>query len=235
MLRWDEGTNWLVITQPEHAALSGRLAQDWATIPTPRAETLLAIYEHDNGHAKSDANGDWDPQTGEVRDFRSTPTERQAAIGRRGVERLAVEYPYAALLVAIHFGEHAAKVQLLTRLRADPTQAADATTERINSSYQLLQACDALSLAVCLGVGRFSSSQETPAFRPDGQPLFDMAFYHREGGAIALDPWPFAPERVIARSTARVIPARHYASADALADAFHTAALRDIAVDFVPG
>jgi uncharacterized protein DUF3891 len=234
MLRRDDGANWLVITQPEHAALSGRLAQVWATIPAPQAETLLAIYEHDNGHAQSDANGHWNPQTGDVQDFRSAPKEIQTAIARRGVERLAVESPYAALLVAIHFGEHAAKDRLLTQLHADPTRAVDAATERINAGYQLLQACDALSLAVCLGVGRFGSSKETPAFRPESQPLFDMIFHHHGGRAVGLDPWPFASERVTARVTARVIPARRYTSADALADAFHTAALRDLSADFVP-
>lgn len=66
MLRRDDGAHWLVITQPEHAALSGRLAQAWAVIPAPRAETLLAVYEHDNGHAESDANGHWSPRTGDV-------------------------------------------------------------------------------------------------------------------------------------------------------------------------
>ncbi|HEY7910059.1 MAG TPA: DUF3891 family protein [Thermomicrobiales bacterium] len=49
MLRRDDGANWLVMTQPEHAALSGRLAKEWATIPEPRAETLLAAYKHDGG------------------------------------------------------------------------------------------------------------------------------------------------------------------------------------------
>lgn len=235
MLRRDDGADWLVITQPEHAALSGRLAQAWATIPPPRAATLLALYEHDNGHSRSDANGHWNPQTGEVQDFRSAPKETQAAIARRGVERLAGESPYAALLVAIHFGEHAAKERLLARLRADPARAADAADERINAGYQLLQACDVLSLAVCLDVERFGSSKETPAFRPAGQPLLDMAFAHRGDGTVGLDPWPFAPERVTARVTARVVPARRYASADALAEAFHNAALRDLSVDFVPG
>jgi hypothetical protein len=234
MLRRDDGTNWLVITQPEHAALSGRLAQVWATIPAPRAETLLAVYEHDNGHAQSDANGHWNPQTGGVQDFRSAPKEMQAEIARRGVERLAVESPYAALLVAIHFGEHAAKERLIARLRADATRAADAATEHINAGYQLLQACDVLSLAVCLGIGQFGSSKDTPAFRPEGQPLLDLTFHHHSNNTVGLNPWPLAPERVTVRITARVVQARRYASADALAEAFHTAPLRDISVDFMP-
>lgn len=234
MLRRDDGADWLVMTQPEHAALSGRLAQAWAKIPAPRAETLLAVFEHDNGHAQSDADGHWNPRTGDVQDFRSAPEGTQAEIARRGVERLAMESPYAALLVAIHFGQHVAKERLLARLRADPARAADVATERVNAGYQLLQACDALSLAVCLGIGRFDSSKETPAFRPEGQPLLNLAFHHRGDGTVALDPWPFASARVNARITARVVPARRYQSADALATVFHNATLRDITVDFVP-
>lgn len=234
MLRRNDGANWLVITQPEHAALSGRLAQEWATIPEPRAGTLLAIYEHDNGHAQTDADGHWDPQTGEVRDFRAASKETQAAIARRGVDRLAAESPYAALLVAIHFGERAAKERLLAELRADPATAADATTERIDAGYQLLQACDVLSLAVCLGIAQFGASKDTPAFRPAGQPLLEMNFRHHSDGSVGIAPWPFAPDRITARITARVIPARRYPSAGVLADAFHNAALRDITVGFSP-
>jgi hypothetical protein len=234
MLRRDDGEDWLVITQPEHAALSGRLAQAWAALPEPRAETLLAAYEHDNGHARTDANGHWNPTTGEVQDFRSAPPETRAAIAQRGVERLAAESPYAALLVAIHFGQHEAKGQLLARLSANPAMAAHATPERIDAAYQLLQACDVLSLAVCLGIAQFGTSKETPAFRPAGQSLLDMTFHHRGDGTVGLDPWPFAPERVAARITARVLPARRYDSADALAEIFHNAPLRDISVDFAP-
>lgn len=233
MLRRDDGANWLVITQPEHAALSGRLAELWATIPTPQDETLLTVSEHDNGHARMDANGGWNPDTGEVWDFRAMPTAIQAAIATRGVERLAAAYPYAALLVAIHFGEHAAKERLLARLRADSARAADASANRINAGYQLLQACDALSLAVCLGIEGFASTKETPAFRPAGQPLLDMTFSHR-GATVALDPWPFASGHVNARITARVLPARRYATANALAEAFHNAVLRDLSVTFEP-
>lgn len=234
MLRRDDGANWLVMTQPEHAALSGRLAQEWATIPEPRAATLLAVYAHDNGHEPTDANGHWDPQTGTVQDFRSAPPETQAAISRRGIERLAVNSPYAALLVAIHFGEHAARERLLVQLRADPGTAADATTERIEAAYRLLQACDALSLAVCLGIAQFASSKETPAFRPEGLPLLDMTFRQRGNGSVGLAPWPFAPDRITAQMTARVLPARRYDSAGALAGAFYNAPLRSITVDFVP-
>jgi hypothetical protein len=234
MLRREDGTNWLVMTQPEHAALSGRLAQEWATIPEPRAETLLAVYEHDNGHAPTDANGHWNPQTGTVQDFRSAPPETQAAIARRGIDRLAMNYRCAALLVAIHFGQQADAERLCAGLRADPATAAEATTERINAAYRLLQACDALSLAVCLGIAQYASSKETPAFRPKGQPLLDLSFQHRGDGLVGLAPWPFAHDRVTARMTARVLSARRYESARALVDAFHNTPLRDITVDFVP-
>ena len=146
--------------------------------------------------------------------------------------RLVAETPYAALLVAIHFGQHAARERLRAHLRDDPATMADATTERIDAGYQLLQACDALSLAVCLGVRQFADSAQPPAFRPQGQPLLDMTFQHRGDGTVGIAPWPFAAGRVVARITARIIPARRYPSADALAEALHTAALHDIRAIF---
>lgn len=234
MLRRDEGAEWLVIRQEEHAALSGRLAQQWAIIPNPIRDTLLAVYEHDNGHARFDANGHWNAESGEVQDFRSAPQATRDEIPRVSIARLAVEHPYAALLVAIHFGQEQAKDELLSRLRNDPTTATHATPEHIDASYALVQACDALSLAVCLNIENFGGTREVSSLRPPGQSLWDFAFDHRGADIVALDPWPFARREVAAHVTARVIAARRYASADALATAFHGATLRDITVRFVP-
>lgn len=227
MLRRDEGDVWLVITQPEHAALSGRLAEQWAVRPEPWRETLLAIYEHDNGHQYLDANGNWNPETGEVIDFRTAPQEQREGIITRGVSRLAQEHPYAALLVATHFRAPSLRDPLFARLQGSVTR------EQVDASYQIVQACDTLSLAVCFGVERFASLRDTPALRPAGQPLFE-AMMRTSDGTTVLDPWPFSLPVVTAHVSARVIPARRYESTGALAEAFHTAALRDITVTFVP-
>lgn len=154
---------------------------------------------------------------------------------RRGVDRLSREHPFAVLLVAIHFGDLAARERLLAQLHADPATAADATNESINTAYQILQACDVLSLAACLESAQFGSSKDTPAFRPEGQPLLDMTFDHRHDGSVGLAPWPFTGDRITARVTSRVLPARRYDSAAVLANAFHNAPLRDITVDFAKG
>lgn len=112
----DDAT-WL-ITQPDHAQLSGYMAAHWgnetfaapgefaavADTPALRAEVLLAVAEHDNGWWEWEAAPDIDSAdglplglTGAVRDPRNA-MERW----RKGIARLADEHPYASLLISYH-------------------------------------------------------------------------------------------------------------------------------------
>lgn len=107
----------LLITQPDHAALAGRIMNEWhdrdfAAHPR-RSSVLLAIREHDNGWQEVDASPVLDPATGRMLDFVDIPAGARRAIWPRGVERLS-EDPWAAALVAQH------AVHVYRRYRDDP-------------------------------------------------------------------------------------------------------------------
>jgi hypothetical protein len=99
-----EGTTVLLITQPDHAALAGRIMTRWKHRDFDRhprrASVLLAITEHDNGWHEVDAAPVLD-EAGRVLDFVNVPAATRRAIWPRGVERLSGE-PWAAALVAQH-------------------------------------------------------------------------------------------------------------------------------------
>ena len=108
------------ITQPDHAALAGRLMSHWAADGLPasprRSEILLAVGGHDNGWRELDRAPFVDEASGQVRDFVTLPAPLRRAVWPRVVGELQ-DTPYAAALVA----EHA--LVAYRRLRSDPDWA----------------------------------------------------------------------------------------------------------------
>jgi hypothetical protein len=92
-----------LITQPDHAALSYRIMERWASLADhPRRDAILrAVAEHDNGWREPDAKPDIDPRTGRVVDFVNAPASVKQEVWPRGVARLAGN-PWTAALVAQH-------------------------------------------------------------------------------------------------------------------------------------
>ena len=121
MIVRSDGTAQLLITQPDHAALAGRIMECWAAdafaAAPRRTEILLAIAEHDNGWREVDGAPLVDAATGRVLDFIHAPDAVRQGVWPRGVERLA-HAPYAAALVAQH------ALEIYARYRTDTGVAA---------------------------------------------------------------------------------------------------------------
>ena len=162
IVRRSEGSQ-LLITQPDHAALAGRVMECWtagALQRSPRrAEIFLAIYEHDNGWREPDAEAIID-SNGKIVDFVHAPDDLRHALWLRGIERLA-DTPYAAALVAQH------AIHVYDRKRADPSwtpffedmEAARArhlrrttvSLEELWFDYGFVRLADLISLTFCNG------------------------------------------------------------------------------------
>jgi Protein of unknown function (DUF3891) len=101
-----EGPDLLLIRQPDHAALAGRLMSAWRADGFPdrptRARVLDATFRHDTGWEVEDAAPRVDPETGRPYDFVNAPLDLRQAIWPRALDRLAPEDPYVAALVAQH-------------------------------------------------------------------------------------------------------------------------------------
>lgn len=167
MILRPHGPTRVAITQPDHAALAGRIMKAWRAngLPTSRHrdEILLAVSEHDNGWREIDAQFMLDPASGAILDFMTVPGDIKRGVWPRAIERLSAT-PYAAALVA----HHAAHVY--SRFRSDPEWAAFfpemeairdrlAARQELLSDYLFLRIGDLASLTFCtaanLQVGEF--------------------------------------------------------------------------------
>jgi hypothetical protein len=151
-----------VITQPDHAHLSGRLMAYSGTLRAhPRRDSiLLAVAEHDNGWEEEDAAPTVDPATGAIVDFINAPLGVRHRVWPRAVARLAHD-PWAAALVA----QHALAVYERYRPAPDWTShfsgmeaARDAWLDRMGArlddllaDYRFVRLADLISLAFCAG------------------------------------------------------------------------------------
>ena len=108
---------WMLISQVEHARLSGEMAEAWIkhspafpTSPTldilplaARAELLPAIYHHDDGWAQWEQTPQVDRRTGRPLAFTEMPISTALAIWRGSIARAEQIGPLAAWVVAGHF------------------------------------------------------------------------------------------------------------------------------------
>ena len=126
MLKRTVGDELWCISQPDHAAAAGYLAAHWgngefarpgqyAPCPDPerlRAETVLAIAEHDNGWWEWEADPQIDPADGLPLDLTSLRQSDGLRRWRLGVARFRDDRPYVALLISFHaYWLHAPRVQ----------------------------------------------------------------------------------------------------------------------------
>ena len=116
MLKRTVGNELWCITQPDHAVVSGYLAAHWgndefarpghfAPFPDPerlRAETVLAIAEHDNGWWEWEADPQIDPADGLPLDLTGLKQSDGLERWHLGVPRFRERHPYVALLTSLH-------------------------------------------------------------------------------------------------------------------------------------
>jgi len=170
------GDSLLLITQPDHAHLAGKvMARATALAQHPRRDAiLLAIREHDNGWAEPDA----EPiigSSGDVADFIAAPVAVRQGVWPRAVQHLASE-SWAAALVAQHaitvydrFRSDDAWTQFFTDMTALRDRLLGRGALGLADSlavYALVRLGDLISLTFCTG---WTTAQQN--LTGDGDPV----------------------------------------------------------------
>ena len=226
-----ESESLFLVTQPDHAALSGRIMAAWRAdgLPThaSRDTVLLATRAHDNGWEEVDARATIDRTRGRPHDFITAPGPIKREIWPRGVARLEPVDPAAAALVAQHaitvLERHpsAAWRQFFTSMEAtrDRILGAGAYGNRLSAlraDYRMVYLGDLLSLIFCCG-------WQDP-FAREG---YDVVLH---GTTLEVCPDPFDGRTIELAVRARRIPARRYAT-----DAELHCALAEASAEVVAG
>ena len=216
-----ENGDFLLVTQPDHAALSGRIMAAWRAdgLPaSPRRETvLLATREHDNGWTEVDHRPRLDAAGGRPQHFMNAPDATKQGIWLRGVRRLEAVDPAAAALVAQHAlalldlhpppgWERFRSAMTAERDRILGNGAYDNDLDALRADYRFVFLGDLISLVFCC--------KWSDVFRCENCTIA------RRGTTVRVAPDPFAGKTVELTVSARRLPARSYASDGALRAAF---------------
>ncbi len=206
MIRRETQNGWFFFTQDDHAKLSARIMSLWGGggffFPEPATEMLFALSEHDCGWKEADGSPVLN-SNGKPEDFTEVPPSRQCEIWRRSFNRHRHAHPGACVLIALHFnkfnertlarGSNKWSLSLREEIREFVTKTLKIESmERIPAEtareLRLLQAGDAISLALCHGWESFEIS--------------DIPLENGDTGAVRLkmigensysvSPWPFS-------------------------------------------
>ncbi|RMF13961.1 MAG: DUF3891 family protein [Candidatus Dadabacteria bacterium] len=165
-----------LITQEQHALLSGVLAEAWADGGNETLHPMLrqAIGLHDNAWRAADRAPRWNPDTSGIHDFVSIPDDERLLLYGGGLDQLERVHPYIAALVSMHYTRFSGTVHLeslqkqesarrerLAQLCGFPNR--DILEQSLTLDLKWLQFFDALSLWICL---------TTPGIREDTIPAW---------------------------------------------------------------
>lgn len=217
IVRYESDGTIVMITQNDHAQLSGLFAAHWGNAqfekPRPYGSLVRAAMFHDRGWIRYETSPQLNPETGKTPNYREVPNDRaQLEAFEWAGDWLAAIDAYAGLMIAKHrtglwqgrYGviKHPPAIQRGTLApeiqafiaRSEAKQKAAAAkldAEELAVNYNLLQVWDMLSLYIC----------SSEVLKPDRIEPAPCAYSERAGASlslapvekqtIAIDPYPF--------------------------------------------
>ena len=210
-----------LITQHDHALLSGELAAAWHGVDGADVlsiELLLAVALHDVSWRELDRRPLWDPETGRPHDFSTYPRALRVAPIREGVEEVGRLHPRAGRLVTLHY----------RRLGIDagmPEPEPHAQTER---ELEFIRLFDNFSLFLCLASPGSSPEGHyawlhSPrlASLPDGKGALSLTWKHPS--SLSVEPYPLRATPLVLTVPYRELPATRFESQSDLDEAWKRA------------
>jgi hypothetical protein len=244
------GQEVLLITQQDHAILSGQLASAWGNPrfagPQPREEVIEAVVRHDDGWAEWDQALPVD-SGGNPIDFLHAPPSEAIQIWSNSISTAATLGPMSGIIVSTHFSrlaEWGIRDSWSAEERGDPTAQDFLDRQRndrrkwrnrldpkarewVDYNTQVLRICDWISLVLCgvTEVGFRAAVIESPSSESETE--FQMQGSEEE---FTVKAWPFSHERFEFSIRCAVAPARTYSNSAELNAAIDSGSVRSIHV-----
>jgi len=232
MIRRDDGHDWLLIPQVQHAHLAADIAAVWRNdlvSPLLLAEQLIsAIRHHDDGWAEWEQSPQIDPETGIPREFTEMPMSIATKIWTRSIDECREPAPLPGIWVSKHFcwlaeqareirphirddlaaiDEFLAEQRTTHRLWREVLEAEIPTSEAellMKIGFRFLQFFDRLSLWLCC-------AERQDVWKVRAKNFGELTFTPTQNGVLTIDPFPLSVDRLKLSVTSRRIPQQQFA------------------------
>lgn len=217
IVRYESDGSIVMITQNDHAQLSGLFAAHWGNDsfekPQPYGSLVRAAMFHDRGWIRYETGPRLNPETGKTPNYREVPNDRtQLEAFEWAGDWLSAIDPYAGLMITKHrsglwqgrYGviSHPPAIQrgtLPPEIQAfiakseakQKVAAAKLDAKEIAINYNLLQVWDMMSLYICSTEFLKPDRIEPVPVAYSDAPGVAMTLTPLQSNAIALDPYPF--------------------------------------------
>ncbi|MDR7075594.1 hypothetical protein J2Y03_000582 [Neobacillus niacini] len=185
--------SFILITQHDHAKISGEIAQHWEDEyfkgEERKEEAVLAISEHDRGWIEADSAPLWNSHQQKTYTFMDYPLESKIACYKKGIDEVEKMSKYASLLCSAHYAsflqyeenpiaqkfmedESTRRLRLLKQCGILGNMAKE---KLFHHHLSILKWCDNLSLYICLNEPGAKKENEYSFFRNGISPTFSFA------------------------------------------------------------
>ncbi|MEA2980849.1 MAG: hypothetical protein QOF09_2672 [Alphaproteobacteria bacterium] len=217
IVRYESDGSIVMITQNDHAQLSGLFAAHWGNAsfetPRPHASLVKAAMFHDRGWIRYETSPHINPETGKTPNYREVPNDpgQLEAFAWAG-EWLSKIDAYAGLMISKHrtglwqgrYGVISYPPAIQRGTLPPPIQSFIANSEaqqkdaaaaldqgELSVNYNLLQVWDMISLYLCSTEHLKEDRIEPVPVSYSGKPGVAMRLTPLEAHTVALDPYPF--------------------------------------------
>lgn len=217
IVRYESDGSIVMITQNDHAQLSGLFAAHWGNgtfeKPRPYGSLVRAAMFHDRGWIRYEAGPQLNAETGRTPNYRDVPTDRaQLDAFEWAGDWLSAIDAYAGLMIAKHRtglwqgrygvithpparqrGKLAPEIEaFIARSEAKQKGAAESLDSgELATNYNLLQVWDLMSLYICSDESLKKDRIGPVPVSYSGRDGVEMSLSPLEARTIALDPYPF--------------------------------------------
>ncbi len=213
MIRRNDNQGWFLISQHDHAEVSGELLKYWGNTtfetPAPHDEVLFATRQHDNGWIEWDALPKVYPENQFPMNFMEMNFPDQETIWRRSFRRYSADHPYASALIALHFRKFNQKIidknhnnNESKKLKNEMNQviASNLKVKMLNSdlgplpiqptiNLRFVQISDIISLALCHG---WTSIDIKDVPLNYDETALKLSLKSNDGKNFTINPYPFS-------------------------------------------
>lgn len=185
--------SFIMITQHDHAKISGGIAQNWKDDyfygVERKEDVVLGIYEHDRGWIQPDAAPLWNSNQQKPYSFVDFPLDLKVAYYKKGIDEVEKMSKYACLLCSSHYasflqyeenpiGTKFVEEEITRRLhllKLCGILGKMGKEKQVLYHLSILKFCDNLSLYICLNEPGAKKEKEHHFFQNGISPSFSFA------------------------------------------------------------